>query len=112
LPAQLAARRNATLAVRIRRPEARRIASVATGAIGAILLVHAVLLVVLALTTSTVTFLAVSRPVSWVVVGGGLAALVLWIRRQRPGRWDGPGRPGAPGPPAEAGRHRDGTPGR
>jgi hypothetical protein len=80
---RLVARRNAQVAERIRRPEARRITTVATAVIGVILLVHALVLVVLAVTTSTAAFLAVSRPISWVIVGGGLAALVWWIRRER-----------------------------
>jgi hypothetical protein len=80
---RLATRRDAEFAQRLRSPEARRITTVSTVVIGAILVVHAVLLIALALTTSTTTFLALSRPISWVVVGGGLAGLVWWIRRQR-----------------------------
>ena len=49
------------------------------------LVVHAVVLTVLAVSTSTTTFLAVSRPVSWLIIGGSLAGLVVWIRRQRGG---------------------------
>ena len=80
---QFATRRNAEFAPRLRSPGARRITTVSTVVIGVILVVHAVLLIALALTTSTTTFLAVSRPISWIVVGGGLASLVWWIRRQR-----------------------------
>lgn len=47
-----------------------------TVVIGVLLVVDAVVLVVLAISTSTSTFLAVSRPVSWVIIGGGLAGLV------------------------------------
>ena len=36
----------------------------------------------LAITTSTTTFLALKPIVSLTIVGGGLAALVLWIRHQ------------------------------
>jgi hypothetical protein len=81
---QVIARRNTQIAERIQRPQARRVGTVSTGVIGAILLVHAVLLVILALTTSTTTFLSLSRPISLVVVGGGLVGLVWWIRRQYP----------------------------
>ncbi|MFY9933453.1 MAG: hypothetical protein WAK82_36145, partial [Streptosporangiaceae bacterium] len=79
---QRAARRNTEIAERIGDPQARRILTVATGVIGLILLVHAVVVVALALTTSTTTFLALKEPVSLPIVGGGLAALVWWIRRQ------------------------------
>lgn len=81
---QLAARRNAQVAERIRRPGARRISTVTTGVIGVILLVHALIMVVLALTTSTTTYLTVSRPITWMIVGGGLAGLVWWIRHNTP----------------------------
>jgi hypothetical protein len=53
---------------------------VTTGAIGVILLVHALVMVALALTTSTTIFLAVKLPLSLAIVGGGLAALMWWIR--------------------------------
>ncbi len=56
-----------------------------TWVIGAILLVHALVMVGLALTTSTTTFVAVSRPISLAIVGGGVAAVVYWIRRQNAG---------------------------
>jgi drug/metabolite transporter (DMT)-like permease len=79
---QRVARRNAEIAERLGDPHARRIPTVATGVIGLILLVHAVIVVALALTTSTTTFLALKEPVSLPIVVGGLAALVWWIRRQ------------------------------
>jgi hypothetical protein len=73
------------IAERIRRPAARRITTVATVVIGAVLVVHAVVLILLALNTSTETYLAVSKPVSWAIVIAGLAPLVWWIRyRIRP----------------------------
>lgn len=80
---RLVARRNAQVAERIRQPGVRRITTVSTVVIGALLAVHAVVLVVLAVSTSTSTFLAVSRPVSWLIIGSGLAGLVVWIRRER-----------------------------
>jgi hypothetical protein len=84
------ARRNVQVAERIRQPGVRRITTVSTVVIGALLVVHAVVLVVLAVSTSTSTFLAVSRPVSWLIIGGGLAGLVVWIRCQRGGGPAGP----------------------
>jgi hypothetical protein len=79
---RLAARRSADIAERASSPQARRISTVATGVIGVILLVHALAIVALALTTSTTTFLALKGLLSLAIVGGGVAALVLWIRRQ------------------------------
>lgn len=90
LALRLAARRHPQLADPAGDPRARRILTVTTGGIGAILLVHALVMIVLALTTSTTTFLAVSRPLSLVIVGGGLAALAGWIRHQRPSLWNRP----------------------
>ncbi len=87
---QLAARRNTQIAERIGDPQARRIPTVTTGVIGVILLVHALVMVALALTTSTTTFLALSRPLSLTIVGGGLVALAWWIRHQHPSRWNRP----------------------
>ncbi len=101
---QRAGRRNAEIAERLGAPQARRIPAVATGVIGLILLVHAVVVVALALTTSTTTFLALKQPVSLPIVGGGLAALVWWIRRQyqsqriQPARHQAPEPAGPPGP--------------
>jgi hypothetical protein len=70
------------IAERIRRPAARPITTVATVVIGAVLVVHAVVLILLALNTSTETYLAVSKPVSWAIVIAGLAPLVWWIRHR------------------------------
>ena len=95
---QRAARRNAEIAERLGAPQARRIPTVATGVIGLILLVHAVVVVALALTTSTTTFLALKQPVSLPIVGGGLAALVWWIRRQYQSRRIQPAHHQAPEP--------------
>lgn len=79
---RLAARRDPEISVRAGEPQVRRIMTVTTACIGVILLAHALVTVALALTTSTTTFLAVSRPLSLAIVGGGLAALVWWIRHQ------------------------------
>lgn len=82
LALQLAGRRNTRIAERIARPQARRITTVTTLVVGAILLVHALAMVVLALTTSTTTFLVISRPITWVIIIGGLIPLLWWIRHQ------------------------------
>lgn len=80
---RLVARRNDQVAQRIRRPGIDRISTVTTAAVGAILLVHAGVIIVLALTTSTTTYLAISRPIGLAILGAGLAALVWWIARVR-----------------------------
>jgi hypothetical protein len=80
---RLVARRNAQVAERIQQPGMDRISTVTTAAVGAILLVHAIVIVALALTTSTTTYLAISRPIGLVILGGGLAVLVWWIARYR-----------------------------
>ena len=79
---RFAGRRNPQLAGRADDPQVRRLMTVTTAVIGVILLVHALVMVALALTTSTTNYLAVSRPLSLTIVGGGLAALVWWIRHQ------------------------------
>jgi drug/metabolite transporter (DMT)-like permease len=101
-----AARRDPQLAERIGDPRARRVTTVTTGVIGAILLVHAMVIVALALTTSTSTFLAVKLPLTLAIVGGGLAALVWWMRRQYASRWN---RHEAAGPPGPARQHGPGS---
>lgn len=83
---RIAARRDTQIAERIAAPRTRRISTVTTGVVGVILLVHALVMVALALTVSTTTFLALSRPLSLAIVGGGLAPLVWWIRRAPPPR--------------------------
>ena len=91
-----AARRNPDIAERLGAPGADRIVTVSTLVIGVILVIHALVLIILALTASTATYLALSRPISWAIVGGGLAGLVWWIRRQHregPDRGSGPGQP-------------------
>ena len=108
---QLAARRNTQIAERIGDPQARRISAVTTGVIGVILLVHALVMVALALTTSTTVFLALKEPVSLAIVVGGLAALVWWIRRQYPSRWNWPPQHEAAGPAGPAGPARQHGPG-
>ena len=106
---QFAARRNAQIAVRTGDPQARRISTVTTGVIGMILLVHAVVMSALALTTSTTIFLALRLPLSLAIVGGGLAALVWWIRHQYPSRWNRPTNYRAAGPAGPAQQHEPGS---
>jgi drug/metabolite transporter (DMT)-like permease len=106
---RFAARRNAQIAVRTGDPQARRISTVTTGVIGVILLVHALVMVALALTTSTTIFLAVKLPVSLAIVGGGLAALVCWIRHQYPSRWNRPPNRRAAGPAGSVRQHEPGS---
>jgi hypothetical protein len=100
---RLAARRNADIAERLRAPGIRRITTVSTLVIGLILVVHALVLITLALTTSTATYLALSKPISWAIVGAGLVPLVWWIRRQHrggPDRGSGPGQRGTSSSPS------------
>ncbi len=84
---QIAARRNPGIAERLRAPGpgVHRITTVSTLVIGAILVVHAAVLIIIALTTSTGTYLAVSKPISWGIIGAGLIPLVWWIRHQHRG---------------------------
>jgi hypothetical protein len=106
---RVATRRDARIAERAGDPRARRVSIVTTGVIGVILVVHALVMVTLALTTSTTVFLALSRPLSLAIVGGGLAALVWWIRNHRPGR---PPRHEAAQPARPARRYGPGSPAR
>lgn len=67
-------------------PAERRVLSALTAAVGTTLVVHAGLILGLALTLPTTTFLAVGRPVGWVVVAAG-TALTFWLNsRLRAGR--------------------------
>ena len=96
------------IAERIGDPQARRISTVITGAIGVILLVHALVIVALALTASTTTFLALKAPLSLAIVGGGVTALVFWIRRQYTGRRNRP--PATKLPELQDRQHGPGSP--
>lgn len=80
---RLAARRNAHAARRLADPASRRTATSETVIIGAILLVHAAAITILALTVPPATFLALSRPVGLPLIGVGLAVLIGYRRRQR-----------------------------
>jgi hypothetical protein len=106
---RLAARRSTDIAERASAPQARRISTVTTGVIGVILLVHALVIVGLALTTSTTTFLALKGLLSLAIVGGGVAALVLWIRHQYTSQANRPLRHEAAGPAGPAWQHGTGS---
>jgi FtsH-binding integral membrane protein len=78
---RLAARRNPALQRVVDGPAARRNSTVMTALLGTMLLLHALVLLALALTESTSTFLSVSRPAGWAITGAGVVAL-LWYRRR------------------------------
>lgn len=80
---RLAARRNAQAARRLADPATRRTATVETVLIGAILLLHAIAITILALTVTPGTFLALSRPVGLPLLAAGVTALVWYRRRSR-----------------------------
>jgi drug/metabolite transporter (DMT)-like permease len=82
---RLVARRNAQAARMLADPATRRTATVETVIIGAIFLVHAIAITILALTVSPGTFVALSRPVGLPLLGAGVAVLV-WYRRRRRAR--------------------------
>jgi hypothetical protein len=64
----------------------RRGLSALTAVVGGTLVIHAGLILGLALTMPTATFLAVGRPIGWVVIAAG-AATTLWLSgRLRTGR--------------------------
>jgi hypothetical protein len=77
---RLLARRNAQAARILADPAIRRTATVETVIIGAIFLVHAIAITILALTVAPGTFLALSRPVGLPLLGAGVAVLI-WYRR-------------------------------
>jgi hypothetical protein len=56
-----------------------RAASILTGIVGAMLVIHALVLLALALAMPTTTFLAVGKPVGWAVLAAGVATL-YWYR--------------------------------
>jgi hypothetical protein len=78
-----AARRNQVVARRIRDPVIRRRAGLVTALAGALLVVHAVVMVILALTVSTAAYLAVSKAVGYAVLAAGAGVLVLRHRHPR-----------------------------
>jgi hypothetical protein len=79
---RLVARRNALAARMLDNPVVRRTSTVSTAIIGAILLIHAIAITILALTLPTGTFLAVYRLVGVPILAVGLAILI-WYRRSQ-----------------------------
>lgn len=77
---KLAARRNPQLLAGTHRGQ-RGVSVVMTTLIGAMLFLHALLLLVLALTMSTTDYLAFARPIGWVVIAIFVAVL-LWYRNR------------------------------
>jgi high-affinity Fe2+/Pb2+ permease len=73
----LAARRNPRLALTFH----RRASMIITAVLGATLVVHALVLLALALTLPTSTYLALARPVGLTVVAAGLGGM-FWYRRR------------------------------
>lgn len=63
------------------RPELRKISMIMTTLIGATLVLHALVLLVLALGLPTGTYLAVSHPIGLCVLAAGIAAM-LWYRNR------------------------------
>jgi hypothetical protein len=59
----------------------RRVLAAATVLAGAVMTVHAALILALALTLPTAVFLAVARPIGWAVIVVGV--LVGWVFRRR-----------------------------
>lgn len=82
---QLLARHNPRWEHVMRDPDRRRTSTVITALIGAMLLLHAVVLLILALTQPTSVFLALSRPIGWSVTIAGVAALLWYRNRMRAG---------------------------
>ncbi len=82
---RVVARRNARAARMLADPAIRRSATVETLIIGAILLVHAIAITILALTLPTGTFLVVNRLVGLPIIAVGLTGLI-WYRRSRRGK--------------------------
>jgi hypothetical protein len=76
------ARRNAHAGRMLADPAIRRTATVETAIIGAILLVHAIAITILALTLSTGTFVVVNRLVGLPILAAGVTVLI-WYRRSR-----------------------------
>lgn len=70
----------------------RRTQSVLTALIGTILVVHAALILTLALTLPTTTFLAVGRPVGWVVIAVGVLTIMTYRNRLKRARGTGTAR--------------------
>ncbi|HEX6446668.1 MAG TPA: VC0807 family protein [Streptosporangiales bacterium] len=78
----LLARRNPAFERMLRAPGSRRSSTVITALLGATMVAHALVLLVLALSLPTASFLAASRPAGLAVLAAGVAVLV-WYRNRR-----------------------------
>lgn len=79
---RLVARRNPAVKRLLDAPGARRSSMVITVLLGATMALHALVLLLLALSLPTATYLAVSRPAGLAVLAAGLGSL-LWHRNRR-----------------------------
>jgi hypothetical protein len=79
---RLLAKRKPALRPVVDAPGSRRSSIVITTVLGSTMVLHALVLLALALWLPTATFVAVSRPAGLAVVGAGIAAL-LWYRSRR-----------------------------
>lgn len=78
----LLARRSPAFERMLQAPGSRRSSTVITAVLGITMVVHALVLLVLALSLPTASFLAASRPAGLAVLGVGVAVLV-WYRNRR-----------------------------
>jgi uncharacterized membrane protein len=76
-------------------PAAKRRLSLATAIIGAVLAVHAAVVIALACALPTASFLLVSKAANW-ILGGAAIGLLMFFRRRRMHRLDGQGGAGDP----------------
>ncbi|HEV7651562.1 MAG TPA: VC0807 family protein [Actinophytocola sp.] len=81
LVSRVLARRDPASAARLDDQQRRRGANVVTTVLGTTLALHALVLLALALSLPTGTYLAVSRPIGLAIVAAGTAVL-LWYRRR------------------------------
>ncbi|MGW4488179.1 VC0807 family protein [Amycolatopsis sp. NPDC004368] len=61
----------------------RRALTVLTALVGGVLVLHAVVLLVLAISLPTATFLAVGKPIGWAVIAAGLVVGLVYRNRLR-----------------------------
>jgi hypothetical protein len=80
---RLLARRNPSFERVVHAPGSRRSSTVITALLGSMMVAHALVLLVLALSLPTASFLAVSRPVGLAVLGVGVVALVRYRNQRR-----------------------------
>jgi hypothetical protein len=80
---RIVARRNPKFAHVVQGPHAFRSSMVITSLAGGMMAVHALVILLLAVAMPTATFLAVSRPIGWAVLGAGFAGILWWRKRLR-----------------------------